>query len=100
MVSFVKQVLLQMRVRGKIYRRKWNITQQTRRCTPIKPKKPKLSDDVHRTSRYSALGFGSFALDLEADFSVDFQCKHITLNAAHNGTHTISSGFVKVYLAI
>jgi hypothetical protein len=77
MVSFVKYVLLQVRVCGKIYRRKWDITEQTRRRAPIKAQKPKLADDVDCASRYSTLGFGSFTLDLQPDFPVELQCRQV-----------------------
>jgi hypothetical protein len=77
MVSFMKHVLLQMRVCGKIYRREWNVTQQARGCAPIKAEKSKLTDNVDRAPRHSALDFGSFTLDLQPDFPVDFQCKYV-----------------------
>ena len=64
MVSFVKHVLLHVRVCGKIYRREWNVTQQARGRAPIKANKPELADDVNGASRYSALNFGSFTLYL------------------------------------
>ena len=63
-VPFVKYVLLQVIVCREVDRRKWDVTQQTRRCAPVKSQESELADNMNCTSRYSTFYFGSFALHL------------------------------------
>ena len=69
-MTFLKDVLLQVRIGREINSREWYITEQASGCPFVKAKNAELTDDMDCTFRHSTFCLGSLTLYLQTNFAI------------------------------
>lgn len=95
-VTFMKDILLQMPVRREIDRREWNVTKQTCTSPLIQADDTQLTNDVDGTFRHSPFGFSSLTLDLQTNFPMISRPLWADDGQVSKHSYTISRGLVNI----